>query len=157
MSSENVHQLSVTTIDGKTESLSQYKGKVLLIVNVASQCGFTPQYTGLEKLWQDYKGKGVVVLGFPSNDFGGQEPGSEEDIKKFCSLKYNVTFPLFAKVKTKGDGQAPLYKILSEKGEPKWNFTKYVVGKDGLVKAMFPSKVTPESTELRGALDEALK
>ncbi len=157
MSSDNVHQLSVTTVDGKTESLSQYKGKVLLIVNVASQCGFTPQYTGLEKLWQDYKGKGVVVLGFPSNDFGGQEPGSEEEIKKFCSLKYNVTFPLFAKVKTKGEGQAPLYKILSAKGEPKWNFTKYLVGKDGTVKAMFPSNVTPESTELRGAIDEALK
>ncbi len=152
-----VHDLSVPTIDGSLASLSAYKGKVLLIVNVASECGFTPQYEGLQKLWEEYKGKGLVVLGFPSNDFGGQEPGSEAEIKKFCSLKYHVTFPMFAKVKTHGDGQAPLYKVLAQKGEPKWNFHKYLVGKDGTVKAAFPSKVTPESAELRQAIDAALK
>ena len=153
----NVQALSVTDIDGKQQSLGQYKGKVMLIVNVASQCGFTPQYTGLEKLWEDYKGKGVVLLGFPSNDFGGQEPGTEAEIKSFCSTKFHVTFPMFAKVKTTGEGQAPLYKLLGEKGEPKWNFTKYLIGKDGMVKAMFPSKVTPDSPELRNAIDAALK
>lgn len=156
-SSSSITDLTVPNIDGQPQALSAYKGKVLLVVNVASECGFTPQYTGLEKLWQDYKGKGVVVLGFPSNDFGGQEPGSEAEIKSFCSTKFHVTFPMFAKVKTKGAGQAPIYKLLAAKGEPRWNFHKYLVGKDGQVKAGFASGVTPESAELRGALDAALK
>ena len=153
----SILDLSVTTIDGTTQPLSVYRGKVLLIVNVASECGFTPQYAGLQKLWEDYKDKGLVVLGFPSNDFGGQEPGSEAEIKKFCSTKFHVTFPMFAKVKTKGDGQAPLYKLLAAKGEPKWNFHKYLVGKDGQLLAAFPSKTTPDSPDLRQALDAALK
>ena len=153
----SILDLSVRTIDGEQQALSAYKGKVFLVVNVASACGFTPQYTGLEKLWQDYKGKGLVVMGFPSNDFGAQEPGSEAEIKQFCSTKFHVSFPMFAKVKTKGEGQAPIYKMLASKGEPKWNFHKYLVGKDGQVKAAFASSVTPESAELRNAIDAALK
>ena len=153
----NVYALTASTIDGVSQPLSMYKGKVSLVVNVASQCGFTPQYAGLEKLYEEYKAKGFTVLGFPSNDFGGQEPAPEADIKKFCSLKYNVTFPMFAKVKTKGEGQSPVYKVLAEKGEPQWNFHKYLVGKDGTVKAAFGSKVTPDSPELKTAIEAALK
>jgi glutathione peroxidase len=150
--------LKTQTLDGKPADLSQYKGKVVLVVNVASQCGFTPQYEGLEKLYGEMKDKGVVVLGFPSNDFGQQEPGTAEEIKKFCSLRYHVTFPLFQKVKTSGEGQSPVYSFLAEKhGAPKWNFHKYVVGKDGQVKAAFPSKIAPESKELQEALSSALK
>jgi glutathione peroxidase len=153
----SVLDLTVPTIDGNQQPLSAYRGKVLLIVNVASECGFTPQYVGLEKLWEEYKGRGLVVLGFPSNDFGGQEPGSEAEIKKFCSTNFHVSFPMFAKVKTKGDGQAPIYKLLAEKGEPKWNFHKYLVGKDGKIVAAFASKVAPESAELRQAIEAALR
>ncbi len=152
----SLHDLTVNRLDGKPEALAGYKGKVVLVVNTASECGYTPQYKGLEALYEEYKDKGVVVLGFPSNDFGGQEPGSSEQIKTFCERKYNVTFPMFEKVKTKGEGQSPLYAFLTAKfGEPKWNFHKYLVGKDGQVIAAFPSKVTPESAELRQAIDEA--
>ena len=153
----NVYALTANTIDGQPQALSTYKGKVALIVNVASQCGFTPQYAGLEKLYEKYKGKGFTILAFPSNDFGGQEPGADAEIKKFCSLKYSVTFPMFAKVKTKGEGVSPVYKVLDEKGEPQWNFHKYLVGKDGTVKAAFGSKVTPDSPELKAAIDAALE
>ncbi|NTX36535.1 MULTISPECIES: glutathione peroxidase [unclassified Myxococcus] len=153
----SLHDLSANRLDGKAEKLSDFQGKVLVVVNTASECGYTPQYAGLEKLFQDYKDKGVVVLGFPSNDFGGQEPGSSEDIKKFCELRFKVSFPMFEKVKTKGDGQSPVYAFLAKNHDaPKWNFHKYVVGKDGQVKAGFPSKVTPESDELRKAVDAAL-
>src|SRR4051812_20968013 len=146
------------TLDGKPADLAQYKGKVVLVVNTASECGYTGQYEGLEKLHEAMKDKGVVVLGFPSNDFGGQEPGTHEEIKKFCTLKFHVQFPMFEKVKTKGDGQSPIYAFLAEKnGEPKWNFHKYVVGKDGQVKNAFKSAVTPESAELRTAIATALK
>ena len=152
------HDLSAKTIDLKDQSLSAYKGKVLLVVNTASECGNTPQYADLERLHQKLAPKGFSVVGFPSNDFGGQEPGSEADIKKFCSLKYKVTFPMFAKVKTKGEGKSPVYQFLTANhGEPKWNFHKYLVGKDGKVIAAFPSKVKPESDELRAAIDAALK
>lgn len=151
------HELSASRLNGKSEKLSEYQGKVLLVVNTASECGYTPQYAGLEKLSQDYKGKGVVVLGFPSNDFGGQEPGSAEQIARFCELRFKVTFPMFDKVKTKGEGQSPVYEFLARgHGAPKWNFHKYVVGKDGQVKAAFPSSVTPDSAELKAALDKAL-
>ena len=155
----NVYDFSATDIDGQPRSLSEYKGKALLIVNVASQCGFTPQYTGLESLWKTYRDRGLVVLGFPSNDFGGQEPGTEAEIKKFCSLKYHVSFPMFAKVVTKpGAGQSPVYAYLGASGHlPAWNFAKYVVGRDGRVRAFFPSDVTPESPALRTAITEALK
>ncbi len=146
------------TLEGKPADLAQYKGKVAVVVNTASACGYTPQYEGLEKLHSDLKDKGVVVLGFPSNDFGGQEPGTPEEIRKFCTLKFKVDFPLFEKVKTKGDGQSPIYAFLSTKdGPPKWNFHKYVVGKDGKVKAAFKSGVTPDSAELKAAIDAALK
>jgi len=155
---KSLHELTAVDIDGKPQPLANYKGKVLLVVNVASQCGYTGQYTGLEKLYQDYKAKGVVLLGFPSNDFGGQEPGTEQEIKTFCSTKYNVTFPMFSKVKTKGDAQSPVYQFLAAKnGEPKWNFHKYVVGKDGQVQKAFPSSTKPEDADLRAALDAALK
>jgi glutathione peroxidase len=151
------HDLKANTLDGKSQALSVYKGKVVLVVNTASQCGFTPQYAGLEKLSEDYKAKGVVVLGFPSNEFGGQEPGSPQEIKQFCELKYKVKFPMFEKVKTQGDGQSPVYAFLTAKhGAPQWNFHKYVVGKDGQVKGEFKSAVTPESAELRQAIDHAL-
>ena len=152
------YDLTANTLDGKPEKLSDYKGKVLVVVNTASECGYTPQYAGLEQLYLDYKDKGVVVLGFPSNDFGGQEPGTAAEIKTFCEKKYHVTFPMFAKVKTKGDGQSPVYKFLVAKnGEPKWNFHKYVVGRDGQVQASFASDVKPESAELKAAIDAALK
>jgi glutathione peroxidase len=154
----SLHQLSVNTIDKKPQSLGAYKGKVALVVNTASECGNTPQYAGLERLYQSYKDKGLVVLGFPSNDFGGQEPGTEAEIKTFCSTKYKVTFPMFEKVKTKGEGKSPVYAFLTaDHGEPKWNFHKYLVGKDGKVIAAFPAKLQPESDELRAAIDAALK
>jgi len=151
------HDLKVNTLEGKPFALSEYKGKVLLVVNTASQCGYTPQYAGLQKLSDDYASKGVVVLGFPSNDFGGQEPGTAKEIREFCSLKYSVKFPMFEKVKTQGEGQSEVYRFLTAKhGEPKWNFHKYLIGKDGQVLQAFPSKVTPDSAELRGAIDAAL-
>jgi glutathione peroxidase len=153
----SLYDLSVHTLEGAPQPLSAYKGKVALVVNVASECGFTPQYTGLEKLYEDYKDKGFVLLGFPSNDFGAQEPGDAKQIREFCSTKFHVTFPMFEKVHTKGAEQAPVYAFLAKgNGEPKWNFHKYLVGKDGKVIAAFPSKVTPESPELRVAIDKAL-
>jgi glutathione peroxidase len=152
------YELKTNTLDGTPANLEQYKGKVLLVVNTASECGNTPQYAGLEKLHQELKDKGALVVGFPSNDFGGQEPGSAAEIKKFCSLQYKVTFPMFEKVKTKGDGQSPVYSFLTkDHGEPKWNFDKYLVGKDGKVKAHFKAKVQPEDKDLRNAIEAALK
>lgn len=154
----SLHDISATTIDGKEQSLADYKGKVLLVVNVASECGSTPQYAGLEKLWRDLKDEGFAVLGFPSNDFGGQEPGNEAQIKTFCSSKYDVTFPLFAKIKTQGEGQSPVYRFLSaDWGEPKWNFHKYLVGKTGRVIKSFPTSTDPENAALRAAIEAALK
>ena len=153
----SLHDLTVETIDRQPQPLGAYKGQVLLVVNTASECGYTPQYEGLEQLWRHYKGKGVTVLGFPSNDFGAQEPGTEAEIKTFCSTKFHVTFPMFAKVGTKGPGQSPVYKFLAAKhGEPKWNFHKYLVGKDGQVLRAFPSKVELDDPELRAAIDAAL-
>jgi glutathione peroxidase len=154
----SLHDLSVNTLDGKPQGLSAYKGKVALVVNTASECGKTPQYAGLQDLWRTYEKKGVVVLGFPSNDFGGQEPGTAAEIKKFCSAHYQVTFPMFEKVKTRGDGQSPVYKFLTAKhGEPKWNFHKYLVGKDGQVLRAFDSGVEPNDPALLAAIDAALK
>jgi glutathione peroxidase len=155
----SLHELTVNTLQGKPQPLAAYQGKVLLIVNVASECGYTPQYGGLEKLYQEYKDKGLVILGFPSNEFGAQEPGTSAEIAAFCKKNYGVTFPMFEKIATKaGAQQSPVYKLLTQKQpEPKWNFHKYLVGKDGQVRASFPSKVAPESKELRDALDAALK
>jgi glutathione peroxidase len=135
-----------------------FKGQVVLAVNVASECGFTPQYEGLQKIFNEYGGRGLVVLGFPCNQFGGQEPGSAEAIQAFCTHTYHVTFPMTEKVEVKGPGQSPVYAFLTRtEGEPKWNFHKYLVGKDGKVLASFPSKVSPDSPELRAAIEAALK
>jgi glutathione peroxidase len=153
-----LHDISAKTIDGQEQSLGDYKGKVLLVVNVASECGSTPQYEGLEKLWREYKDRGFAVLGFPSNDFGGQEPLGEAEIKTFCSKNYDVTFPLYAKVKTQGEGQSPVYRFLSaDWGEPKWNFHKYLVGKTGRVIKSFPTSTEPGNAALRAAIEAALK
>jgi glutathione peroxidase len=152
------YDLTPTTLDGKPAPLATYKGKVTLVVNTASQCGYTPQYAGLQKLHDQMKDKGFSVLGFPSNDFGGQEPGSAQEIATFCQRNYGVTFPMFSKVVTKaGQGQSPVYGVLGASGQlPGWNFSKYLVGKDGKVKAFYPSSVTPDDPKLRQAIAEAL-
>lgn len=153
----SLHDITVKDITGKDVPLADYKGKVLLVVNVASQCGFTPQYTGLEQLHERYQRRGFAVLGFPSNDFGGQEPGSEAEIAAFGKDKYGVTFPMFAKVSTKGDSPAPVYKFLTTKhATPKWNFYKYLVGKDGVVIDSYASTTKPDSAELASAIEAAL-
>jgi glutathione peroxidase len=154
----SLYDLKVTALDGSAVDLQAYKGKVTLVVNVASQCGYTPQYAGLEKLYRELAPKGVVILGFPSNDFGGQEPGTAEEIGQFCRKNYGVTFPMFAKVVTKaGPEQSPVYAFLGESGElPKWNFSKYVVDRNGKVEAFFPSRVAPDAPELRAAIEKAL-
>ncbi|HUQ94848.1 MAG TPA: glutathione peroxidase [Bryobacteraceae bacterium] len=154
----SVHEFTMNNIDGQPAPLAAYKGKVLLIVNVASQCGYTPQYSGLESLYNKYKDKGLVVLGFPANNFGGQEPGTEAEIKQFCSRKYNVTFPMYSKISAKGGDQAPLYKFLTQgSGDVKWNFTKFLVDGNGKVIGRFESAVAPESPELISAVEKALK
>jgi glutathione peroxidase len=151
------YDLQAIGLDGKPQPLSAFKGKVALVVNVASECGYTPQYTGLQALSQQYKDKGAVVLGFPSNEFGGQEPGTSAEIGQFCSSKFHVTFPMFEKVNTKGGNQSPVYAFLTQKeAPPKWNFHKYLVGKDGQVVKSFGSGVTPESAELKAAIDAEL-
>jgi len=152
------YDLKTKTLTGKPFDLSAYKGKVSLVVNVASKCGFTPQYEGLENLQREMKGKAFNVLGFPSNDFGGQEPGTAEEIQTFCKLTYDVTFPMFEKVVTKpGADQSPIYASLGRFGAlPAWNFSKYVVDKTGHVVAFFPSEVTPEAPALRAAIAKAM-
>jgi glutathione peroxidase len=152
------YDLKTQSLDGKDGNLAQYKGKVSLVVNVASKCGYTPQYEGLEKLQREMKGKGFNVLGFPSNDFGGQEPGTAQEIATFCKLTYDVTFPMFEKVVTKqGAGQSPIYTFLGSSGKlPAWNFSKYVVDKHGKIVAFFESAVTPEDPALRAAIAKAL-
>ena len=152
------YDLQANTLLGKPGNLAQYKGRVSLVVNVASKCGFTPQYEGLEKLQREMKGKPFNVLGFPSNDFGAQEPGSAEEIAQFCKLTYDVTFPMFEKVVTRqGAGQSPIYTFLGKSGNlPAWNFSKYVIDKKGQIVAFFPSQVTPEDPALRDAIAKAL-
>jgi glutathione peroxidase len=154
----NVHDFTMESIDGKTMPLSTYKGKVLLIVNVASKCGYTSQYAGLQSLYQQYKDKGLVVLGVPANNFGGQEPGNEAEIKEFCSRNYSVTFPMTKKVSVKGSDMTPLYGYLTSAkgGEIKWNFTKFLVGENGEVIARFEPKVTPQDPQLVAAVEKAL-
>ncbi len=153
----SVHEFTMKSIDGKPASMADYKGKVLLIVNVASQCGFTPQYTGLEALYEKYKAQGLVLIGVPANNFGGQEPGSDEEIKTFCTRKYSVTFPMMSKVSVKGDDKTPLYQYLTNStSEVKWNFTKFLVGKDGKVIQKFDSPVKPDASELTSAIEKAL-
>lgn len=155
----SVYDFTLDTIDGTPRSLGDFKGKVLLLVNTASECGYTPQYQGLQKLHATYEGRGFSVVGFPSNDFGGQEPGSNKDIKAFCSTKFGVTFPMFAKIPVKGPAKHPLYAMLVQTppaGEVKWNFNKFLVGKDGKVIARYDSDVTPEAPELAAAIEKAL-
>jgi glutathione peroxidase len=158
VSADSFYSLKTTTLQGQPAELSQYKGKVALVVNVASQCGLTPQYAGLQKLYDELKDKGFVVLGFPSNDFGGQEPGTAQEIEGFCQKNYGVTFPMFSKLVTKaGPEQSPIYTHLGKTGSlPTWNFAKYVVDKDGNVVKFFNSKVTPDAPELRETIDAAL-
>ena len=145
-----VHEFSATTIDGDERSLGDYSGQDLLVVNVASQCGFTPQYEGLEALWRRYRDRGLVVLGFPCDQFGNQEPGSDQEIASFCSTRFDVTFPMFAKVDVNGDDAHPLYAWLREEKSGlfgrsiRWNFTKFLVGRDGRVVKRYGSKTIPE-------------
>jgi glutathione peroxidase len=158
-SATGFYALSAVDIDGKHQALSRYAGKVALVVNTASQCGYTPQYEDLEHLYRELAPRGFVVLGWPSNDFGGQEPASDDDIKRFCIDKYHVTFPMFSKIVTKaGPQQSPIYATLgTATGKlPSWNFCKYLIAKDGTVLAFYPSKVSPGSNELREAIEAAL-
>ena len=158
MSADSFYSMKTTTLQGQPADLGQFAGKVTLVVNVASQCGFTPQYAGLEKLHEDLAGRGFAVLGFPSNDFGAQEPGSAEEIATFCKKNYGVSFPMFSKLVTKaGPDQSPIYTFLGQSGQlPAWNFSKYLVGKDGKVVAFYPSRVAPEAKELHDAIEAAL-
>lgn len=160
----SVYDFNLKTIDGKESSLAEYKGKVVLLVNVASKCGYTPQYEGLQAVYSKYKDQGLVVVGVPANNFGGQEPGTNAEIKEFCTLKYNVTFPLFAKVSVKGDDIHPLFKFLTDKttnpqfgGDLKWNFGKFLIGRDGKVMGRFESGDKPEGEKVAQAIEQALK
>jgi glutathione peroxidase len=160
----SVHEFTMKSIDGKPLPLANFKGKVMLVVNVASKCGYTPQYTALEGLYKRYKDQGLVVVGFPANNFLSQEPGTDEEIKTFCSTKYNVTFPLYSKISVKGEDKAPLYQFLTDKsanpatgGEIKWNFTKFLVDRNGKVIQRFESAVKPDSPEVIAAIEAALK
>lgn len=159
-----IYDFTVNQIEGTTTNLSGYKGKVLLIVNVASKCGFTGQYAGLEKLYETYKERGLVVMGFPSNDFLFQEPGSNKEIAQFCSLKYHVTFPMFEKITVTGSSSHPLYKYLTEKttnpesgGKITWNFNKFLIGRDGRILARFGSRTGPEHKDVIAAIEKALE
>jgi len=154
----SLYEMTTTTLQGRPADLSQYQGKVTLVVNVASKCGYTPQYAGLQKLHDELQGRGFSVLGFPSNDFGQQEAGAPEEIATFCKQNYGVSFPMFGKLVTKaGPEQSPIYGFLGKSGSlPAWNFSKYLVGRDGRVIAFYPSKVAPESGELREAIETAL-
>src|SRR5580700_5353574 len=164
MGASNVHEFSMKAIDGKTVTLSQFKGKVMLVVNVASRCGFTPQYEGLEKLYETYKSQGFVIVGFPANNFGEQEPGTDAEIQAFCKSKYSVTFPMFSKISVTGGDKAPLYRFLTDTsahpktgGEIQWNFTKFLVDRDGKVMQRFEPEVEPLSREVVSAVEAAVK
>ncbi|NWH07550.1 MAG: glutathione peroxidase [Alphaproteobacteria bacterium] len=158
--SKTAHDFSFTSIEGQPLPMASFKGKAVLIVNTASQCGLTPQYEGLQALWDAYKDKGLVVLGVPSNDFGQQEPGSEAEVQTFCQKRFGVTFPLTTKQPVIGGAAHPFYQwVAQELGEgaaPKWNFHKYLIGKDGSLKGTFGSMVVPEDAGLRQAIDEAV-
>ena len=158
----SVYEFTMNSIDGKPMPLESFKGKVMLIVNVASKCGFTPQYKELEAVYEKYQDKGLVIVGFPANNFMAQEPGTNEEIKTFCSRTYNVKFPLYSKISVKGDDKAPLYQFLTDPsaktgGEIKWNFTKFLVDRNGKVIARFESPVKPDSPEVITAIEAALK
>lgn len=159
-----LYSFKMKDIDGKAVKLKKYKGEVLLIVNTASKCGYTPQYEGLQVIYEKYKTRGFNILGFPANNFGSQEPGTEAEIKEFCSSKYKVTFPMFAKISVKGDDQDPLYKFLTSKetnpdfaGEITWNFNKFLIDRDGKVVARFSSKEKPDGEAVMQAIEKYLK
>jgi glutathione peroxidase len=158
---ETIYDLPLKDIDGNSTSLKTYQGKVLLIVNVASKCGFTPQYAALEAIYQKYKDRGLVVLGFPCNQFGHQEPGTDLEIKQFCTSKYDVTFPMFDKIEVNGANRHPLYVLLAGKDSPfsgniGWNFTKFLIGRDGKILNRFNSPIKPDSPEVTQAIESAL-
>jgi len=160
---KSIYDFTVKSIDGESTPLSRFQGKVVLVVNVASRCGFTPQYAALEKVYEKYQDRGFVILGFPANNFGGQEPGTNQEIKTFCSTKYNVSFPMMAKVSVKGDDQTPLYQFLTDKaanpstgGEIQWNFTKFLIGPDGRAAARFEPNVTPDDPQVTGKIEKEL-
>lgn len=159
----SIHAFTMKDIDGNDVKLADFKDKVLLVVNVASKCGFTRQYSGLQKVYETYKDRGFVVLGFPANNFGKQEPGSNEEIKEFCSVNFGVTFPMFEKISVKGEDQHPLYKMLTEKesnpefsGEITWNFNKFLIDKQGHIVARFESGDKPESEKVTSAIEKLL-
>ena len=160
---KTVYDFTLNSIDGQATSLSTFKGKVVLLVNVASRCGYTPQYAALESLYEKYKDRGFVIVGIPANNFGAQEPGTNEEIKTFCMSKYHVSFPMMAKVSVKGSDITPLYQFLTDKtanpstgGEIGWNFTKFLVDGTGKVVARFDSAVTPDSSEVSSAIEKTL-
>ena len=160
----SIYDFTMKDIDGKDVKLDAYRGQAVLLVNVASRCGYTPQYQGLEAIYKKYKDKGFVILGFPANNFGAQEPGTEKEIKTFCSLTYGVTFPMFAKISVKGADQHPFYGFLTGKetnpgfsGDIGWNFAKFLVGKDGKIVARFASGDEPESDTVTGAIEKAVQ
>ena len=160
---KTVYDFTLNSIDGLATPLSSFKGKVVLLVNVASRCGYTPQYTALESIYEKYKDRGFVIIGVPANNFGGQEPGTNQEIKTFCSAKYHVRFPMMAKVSVKGSDITPLYQFLTDKGahpetggEIGWNFTKFLVGPNGKVIARFDSAVKPDSLQVTSAIEKAL-
>jgi glutathione peroxidase len=163
MNDQTIYQFTMKSITGEDVSLEQYKGKTLLVVNVASECGYTPQYEDLEALYEKYSEKGLVILGFPANNFGGQEPGSDEKILNFCTSKFHVTFPMFSKISVKGDEEHPLYHFLTHKdlngvsdNEVKWNFNKFLISPDGHLVQWFPSKTKPLDEELTGEIEKLL-
>ena len=164
LKNKSVLDFKMKDIDGNEVKLKKYKGNVLLVVNTASKCGYTPQYEGLQATFDKYKAQGFYVLGFPANNFGGQEPGTEAEIKEFCTTKYKVSFPMFAKISVKGDDQDPLYKFLTGKetnpgfaGDIKWNFNKFLIDRKGNVVARFDSKDTPDGEAVTAAIEKYLK
>lgn len=161
IAADSLYDIPLKDIDGKDTTLKPYSGQVMLVVNVASHCGFTPQYAGLETLYKKYSFQGLVVCGFPCNQFGGQESGTTAEIKEFCTGKYNVTFPMFDKIEVNGDNRHPLYTVLAGTNSPfagniKWNFTKFLIGRDGKILKRFGSMTKPDSEEVTKAIEEAL-
>ena len=160
---KSIFDFTLNTIDGQPAPLATYKGKVVMLVNVASRCGYTPQYTALESIYEKYKDRGFVIIGIPANNFGAQEPGTNQEIKTFCQSKYSVTFPMMSKVSVNGDDKTPLYQFLTDKaaspktgGEIQWNFTKFLVGPDGQIITRFEPAITPDSPEVAAAIEKAL-
>lgn len=159
LAAAGIFDFTMNSIDGTPVALSTFRGKVTLIVNVASRCGYTPQYAALESVYEKYRDRGFVIAGFPANNFGEQEPGTNAEIKQFCSAKYNVKFPMFSKISVKGSDEDPLYKFLTATGggDIQWNFTKFLVDRDGKIVNRFESAVTPDSPEVVAAIEKALK